>query len=88
MTVRSVVKVCLYHQRGENLLLRVFAGMRGAFTASFRVLCRSRSYAKVGQELLYIAKAPQLKLGEDDFVQFPDVSHLTETFDKTQWKVR
>ena len=43
---------------------------------------------KVSQELLYIAKAPQLKLGEDDFVQFPDVSHLTETFDKTQWKVR
>lgn len=43
---------------------------------------------KVSQELLYIAKAPQLKLGEDDFVQFPDVSHMTETFDKTQWKVK
>lgn len=43
---------------------------------------------KVSQELLYIAKAPQLKLGEDDFVQFPDVSHMTETFDKTKWKVR
>lgn len=37
--------------------------------------------------MLYIAQAPQLKLNEDDFVKFPDVSHLTETFDKTKWKV-
>ncbi|CAN0530533.1 unnamed protein product, partial [Laminaria digitata] len=43
---------------------------------------RDLDVRKVSQELLYIAKAPQLKLGEDDFVQFPDVSHMTETFDK------
>lgn len=42
---------------------------------------------QVSAELLYIAQAPKLKLTEDDFVRFPDVSHLTDSFDKTKWKV-
>lgn len=38
--------------------------------------------AQVGAELLYIAQAPRLALNGEDFVEFPDVSQITETYDK------
>lgn len=37
---------------------------------------------QVGAELLYIAQAPKLALNEKDFVEFPDVSRITDPYDK------
>lgn len=37
---------------------------------------------QVGTELLYIAQAPKLALNDNDFVEFPDVSRITEPYDK------
>lgn len=37
---------------------------------------------QVGAELLYIAQAPKLALNDKDFVEFPDVSRITEPYDK------
>lgn len=37
---------------------------------------------QVGAELLYIAQAPRLALNDKDFVEFPDVSRITEPYDK------
>ncbi|CAM9194238.1 unnamed protein product [Choristocarpus tenellus] len=47
---------------------------------------RDRDVRLVSNELLYIAQAPQLKLNEKDYVEFPDVSHIDEAFDKDMWK--
>lgn len=37
---------------------------------------------QVGAELLYIAQAPKLALNDKDFVEFPDVSRITEPYDR------
>lgn len=38
--------------------------------------------SQVGAELLYIAQAPKLALSDKDFVDFPDVSRITEPYDR------
>ncbi|CAM9614024.1 unnamed protein product [Discosporangium mesarthrocarpum] len=41
---------------------------------------------KVSTELLFIAQAPKMELKKEDRVEFPDVSHINEAFDKNMWK--
>eukprot|EP00903_Cladosiphon_okamuranus_P005593 g5565.t1 len=45
---------------------------------------RDLDVRKVGAELLYIAQAPKLALNDKDFVEFPDVSSITEPYDKKE----
>ncbi|CAM9376174.1 unnamed protein product [Scytosiphon promiscuus] len=45
---------------------------------------RDLDVRKVGAELLYIAQAPRLALNGEDFVEFPDVSQITEVYDKKE----
>eukprot|EP00752_Nemacystus_decipiens_P016317 g14592.t1 len=45
---------------------------------------RDLDVRKVGAELLYIAQAPKLALNDKDFVEFPDVSRITEPYDKKE----
>mmetsp|Transcript_22067 Transcript_22067/g.34699 ORF Transcript_22067/g.34699 Transcript_22067/m.34699 type:complete len:312 (+) Transcript_22067:1-936(+) len=41
---------------------------------------------RVAAELLYIYEAPEIKLTKDDFVEFPDMSTITEKFDRKAFR--
>lgn len=52
------------------------------FKYILRTGCPAFRAIQVGAELLYIAQAPKLALNDNDFVEFPDVSRITEPYDR------